>query len=107
MSIFIRLIKRSDRQLKSPVLYIHNDEKEFMREIRKWKKDLIAWSKEGYNDGTPLGRREINTCIVDLLRHLTAYYVVTTPNCGGHIRGTFRLVDEEYAEGDTIKDILL
>jgi len=101
--MFVRLVDKDN--WKSPVLYIHSDEKEFMVEIEKWKKDLLEWVASLDYDNTPLARLDANTCIVDLLRHITDYHVRTTPGCGGRIRATLRLFDESYADGDDIIEI--
>lgn len=102
--MFVRLIDKDG--WKSPILYIHNDIDEFIREIEKWKAELLKWAKNTGFKGTPLGRLDANSCIVDLLRHLTEYYVKTTPNCEGRIFMTLRLFNESYlTEGDIVKEI--
>ncbi len=102
--MFLRLIDKDG--WKSPVLYIHGDEKEFIKEIEKWKKDTLEWVKNSDFDGTPLCRLDANTCMVDLLRHLTNYYIKSTPNCEGRIIMTLRLFDEaDVSEGDDIIEI--
>ena len=102
--MFVRLVDKDN--WKSPILQIHNDEEEFLSEIEKWKKDLLEWvaNNTDYN-GTPLARLDVNTCIVDLLRHITDYYVKTTPNCDSRIIMTLRLVEEDYAAGEDIMEI--
>ncbi|KKN28304.1 hypothetical protein LCGC14_0855400 [marine sediment metagenome] len=102
--MFLRLIDKDG--WRSPVLYIHSDEKQFMEEIEKWKKDLLEWVKNSTFRGTPLCRLDANTCIVDLLRHLTNYYTESTPNCEGRIIMTLRLFDNAYIdEGDVVIEI--
>ena len=101
--MFVRLI--DEHGFKSPVLDIHNDEEEFMEQIEMWKMNLLIWVKKTTLTGMPLGRLEANTCIVDLLRHLTSYYVLSSPLCEGRITMTFRLVDDDYADGSEIIEI--
>jgi len=92
--MFIQLIDKNGD--KSPFLYIHHDYKEFLNEIEKWRQDLIQWRKNNpLDDGTPLGRGDVSTCIVDLLRHLTEYYVKTDAHNKGRITNTLCLYSTE------------
>lgn len=93
MGIFIRLIDKD--MFVSPILHIHHDEEEFLKEIESWKKGLLEWVKEDpRRDGMPLGRLDAGTCMIDLLRHLVEYYIKTTPNCGGRVWATLKLIDQ-------------
>ena len=100
--MYIRLIDK--QKFTSPVLYIHNDEKEFLHEIESWRKDLLDWVDSLDWDGMPLARLEAETCMVDLLRHLTEYYVRSRPNCGGRIHATLKLLPG-IPENEVIKEI--
>jgi len=88
--MYIKLVDKD--KFESAVLYIHQDIDEFLGEIDKWKADLLSWVAGLDNDGHPLMRFDADVCMVDLLRHLTAYYVRTSPYCEGRIVGTFRLI---------------
>ena len=101
--MFLRLV--DENEFKSPILDIHSDEKEFLKQIELWKSHLLIWAKRTSLIGTPLGRLDVNTCIVDLLRHLTSYYVLSSPHCEGRITMTFRLVNEDYAKGSEITEV--
>jgi len=88
--VYIKLIDR--HKFESSVLHIHGDIDEFLEEIQKWKTELLAWAADLKYDGMPLMRLEADVCMVDLLRHLIAYYIKTSPYCKGRVVGTFRLV---------------
>ena len=94
--MYIQLV--DEHNSKSPLLYIHADEDEFMAEIEEWRQDLFKWAKNPEVRGLPLGRLEANTCIVDLMRHLTAFYVESTELsfAKGRVFGTLRLLNESY-----------
>ena len=75
MSMYVQLVDKDN--FRSPVLYIHSDEEEFMEQILAWKKDLLALRKEyPAVDGLPLGRLDPDVAMVDLLRYLGNYYDV-------------------------------
>lgn len=101
--MFIRLVDKDG--LKSPILSIHCDEKELLGQIESWKEDLLIWSKRTTLTHTPLGRLEADTCIIDLLRHITSYYLISTPHCEGKITSTLSLVDESYVAGSEILEM--
>jgi hypothetical protein len=97
--MYVQLIDKDN--FKSPVLYIHADEDEFMAQIKVWlvlvRKVIADYPSV---NGLPLGRLEANTAIVDLIRHLGNYYVETTPLSfvpSGHVYGCLRLVNETDA----------
>ena len=97
--MFIQLIDKNGD--KSPVLYIHSDVEEFIGEINNWALDLIQWRKDNpLEDGTPLWRGDASTCVVDLLRHLTEYYVKTDAHNKGRIVATLRLYSDEDIDKD-------
>ena len=84
---------------KSPILYIHADEDEFMEQINLWlqqvRKTIVDYPKL---DGLPFGRLDPSTCMVDLIRHLGNYYVENTPlsfASVGHVYSCLRLLNEE------------
>ena len=99
--MFLRLVDKDG--FKSPILYIHSDEDEFMEQIREWKNELHRFIEDenkakevgGPNAGgiMPLTRLDPETCLVDLVRHLSLYYTRTTPHSKGHVTGCLRLVD--------------
>ena len=100
VKMFLRLVDKYG--FKSPILYIHCDEDEFMEQVHEWKNELHRFieaenkAKEvgGTNAvGMPLTRLEPETCLVDLIRHLSLYYTRTTPHSKGHVTGCLRLVD--------------
>lgn len=98
--MFIQLV--DEHNFKSPLLYIHADEDEFMAEIEEWKEGLLKWAEDPLVQGLPLGRLDSNTCIVDLMRHLTKFYVESTElsfSKEGRIFGTLRLLNESYLDG--------
>jgi hypothetical protein len=109
--MYVQLIDKDN--LKSPILYIHADEDEFMTQIELW----LAQMKKVIADypqvkGLPLGRLEPNTAIVDLVLHLGNYYVKSTPLSfapPGHVYGCLRLVNETDAlkYGDKVIKIKL
>ena len=95
------LVRLVDKQgFKSPILYIHNDEDEFLEQIKLWRRNLLIWAEKTNFKGLPLSRLEADICIVDLLRHLTSYYVLTSPLCEGRITMTLRLLHGKYYEED-------
>jgi hypothetical protein len=94
--MYVRLVDKDN--FKSPILYIHADEEEFMKQIELWleqvKKVIADYPQV---DGLPLGRLEPDTAMVDLVRHLGNYYVESTPLSFlpvGHVYGCLRLVNE-------------
>jgi hypothetical protein len=108
--MYIRLVDKHN--WKSPVLYIHADEKEWIEQIILWRKNLLAWCKKHpIMNGMPLGRLEASVCMVDLIRHLSEYYVnynnelaelmpdSITEKYEGHIVSTFRLLGPPEADG--------
>jgi hypothetical protein len=92
----------------SPILRIHQDSEEFLAEVHKWRDGLFRWIEEDERrKGMPLGRLEPGTCMIDLLRHLTEYYKETTPNCGGRVWATLKLLEcKDYNEWQTAEDII-
>lgn len=106
--MYIRLV--DEHNFKSPILYIHSDEDEFMAEIEKWKKDLLEFVKNNPKvDGLPLGGFDASTCMVDLMRHLTQYYVESTEfsfvEKNIRVLGTLRLLNEDYLTGHVVVEI--
>jgi hypothetical protein len=100
--MYVQLIDKD--RFKSPILYIHSDEDEFMAQIGIWlaqvKKVIADYS---HASGLPLGRLEPDTAMVDLVRHLGNYYVESTPLSSlpaGHVYSCLRLVNET----DVLKD---
>lgn len=72
--MYIRLVDKQN--FKSPILYIHSDEDEWLEQINIWRRDLLAWVEtHPLLSGMPLARLEADMCIVDLIRHLSQYYV--------------------------------
>jgi len=112
--MYIRLVDRDN--WKSPILYIHADEKEWLEQITIWRRNLLEWVKAyPAMGGMPLGRLEASMCMVDLLWHLTKYYVEYNemlaeemPNLviaqyDGHIVSTFRLLGPP--ETDNLEEV--
>jgi hypothetical protein len=93
---------------RSPVLYIHSDEDEFMEQINLWLQEVRQIIKDYPSvDGLPLGRLDPETCMFDLARHLGNYYVESTPLSfapAGHVYGCLKIfrnedeIDEEIVE---------
>jgi len=109
--MYVQLIDKDD--FKSPILYIHADEEDFMNQIEIWlkqvKKIIIDYP---IVTGLPLGRLDPNTAIVDLIRHLGNYFVENTPLSflpSGHVYGNLRIINEEEVlkYGDQIVEIKL
>lgn len=98
--MYIQLIDKDN--FKSPILYIHSDEEEFVEQIMLWKKSLHELRKNYPKvDGLPLGRLEPDVAMVDLIRHLGNYYVENIPLSflpNGHVYGCLRLVNEADEE---------
>jgi hypothetical protein len=107
--MYIQLVDKDN--FKSPVLYIHSDEDEFMEQIQAWKKDLHELREEyPAIDGLPLGRLEPDTAMIDLLRYLGNYYVESTPLSflpPGHVYGCLRIMDSKKVYGEAITEINL
>lgn len=62
------------------------------------------WVKKTTFTGVPLGRLDAQICMVDLLRHLTSYYILTTPLCEGHVIATLYLLnDNDYSQEEVIE----
>ena len=95
--MYIQLVDKDG--FKSPILYIHADEDEFMAQIEIWRKQIQKVIAEyPHVDGLPLGRLEPATCMMDLIRHLGNYYVENTPLSFvpvGHVYGCLRILNEE------------
>ena len=92
--MYIQLIDKDG--FKSSVLNIFpNAEEEFLTKITLWKEELLLWSKEKGFRGTPLGRLEAQTCMVDLIHYLTKYFVKSSDYCDGRIVGTMGLINTE------------
>jgi len=103
--MFIQLIDKDG--FKSPVLYIHSDEDEFMAQINLWLQQVYE-TIDSYPtlDGLPFGRLDPNTCMVDLIRHLGNYYVESTPisfAVPGHVYSCLRLWNEEDVDDEIIQ----
>jgi len=94
--MYVQLVGKHD--LKSPILYIHADEDEFMEQINIWLKQVkkvIADYPEV--NGLPLGRLEPAVAMVDLVRHLGNYFVENTPLSflpAGHVYGCLGIRNE-------------
>jgi len=96
--MYLQLIDKDN--FKSVILYIHSDTDEFLKVIDAWKDELLNYARQEQEHngvGFPLSRLEVDTCIVDLLRVLTEYYVKTSafikPHTG-RIMATMRLLNE-------------
>jgi len=102
--MFIRLVDKDN--FKSPALYIHSGEKEFLKVIKEWHSWLLYWiDKNPDMKGMPLGRLNPGTAVVDLLRVLTQYYVNSSPESQGRAYATLSL--EENVPDDHVKEINL
>jgi hypothetical protein len=109
--MYIQLVDKHG--FKSPILYIHSDEEEFVEQINIWRnriREIII--NHPHANGLPLGRLEPNTCMVDLIMHLGNYYVENTPLSfvpKGHVYGCLSLMNEEdvLEYGDEITQINL
>lgn len=78
----------------SPVLDFHCDEEEFIAQVELWLRSLLHWQSVNEDcHGQPLGRLEVEVCMVDLMRHITAYEVkaMSASRHIGRIIGTIRL----------------
>lgn len=104
--MYIRLIDKDN--FVSGTLHIQHDKEEFLAEIEKWRQGLLKWVKEEEDrDGMPLGRLDAGTCMIDMLKHLHEYYILTTPNCGGRVWATLKLEDfpkDKRLRGPSIED---
>lgn len=101
--MYIQLVDKHGSE--SPLLYIHSDHEEFMAEINKWKGGLLEWAKQDIVRGLPLGRLEASTCMVDLLHHLTGYFVECAKNdlakyeyFQNRITNCLRLLNSDYLD---------
>jgi len=91
--MYLRLIDKN--KFVSPILYIHGDEEEFMGEVKRWKENLMQWIENNPEmNRTPLGRLDAGVCMIDLIRHLSKYYIETSPHCKGKVIATLKL--DEY-----------
>ncbi len=104
--MYLRLIDKNN--FVSGTLHIQHDEEEFLSEIEKWKQGLLKWVEEdAQRDGMPLGRLDAGTCMIDLIRHLSEYYILTTPRCGGRVWATLKLEDfpkDKSLRGSCVED---
>lgn len=100
--MYVQLVDKHN--FRSPVLYIHADENEFLEQIEIWRQDLFKWIKDNPKvGGMPLGRLEPATCIIDLMRHLIKFYVETTEFsfvAPGRVIGSLRLQNQEDIMND-------
>ena len=108
--MYIQLVDKDG--FKSPVLYIHSNEDEFMEQINLWQQKVYEiLDNYPHVDGLPLGRLDPNTCMVDLIRYLADYYIKSTPLSfvpAGHVYTTLAIKNEEnLAAGDVITRINL
>ena len=101
---YLRLIDKNN--WVSPILHIHHDSEEFLKEVYKWREGLWKWvAEEPHRDGMPLGRLEAGICMIDLLANLHTYYIKTTPKCGGKVWATLQLIDTPKRKEHRGKDI--
>lgn len=70
--MYIQLVDKDN--FSSPILRIHSDEEEFLREIKQWHVMLLLWLNMTPSvKHMPLSRLDPGVAIIDLLRVLTQY----------------------------------
>lgn len=90
--MYIRLVDKNN--WVSVPIHIHSDEKEFLVQVYKWRKELWQWISDNPKaKGMPLGRLDAGTCMFDLIRYLGKYYIENTPDCEGRVWATLKLED--------------
>jgi hypothetical protein len=95
MALLIQLYENEN--WKSPILYIHSDEKEALTFIEEWRIGLIKWAKNTKH--SPLSRLDCSTALVDLVHKISNYYLETGGQelYNGQIASWLRLISEDEA----------
>lgn len=109
--MYIQLVDKHN--FRSPILYLHADRDSWIEQIEKWRNDLLSWLEETGmgGHGTPLTRLDAEACIIDLLRHLIAFYKSEMdehfPQYEGRVFGTFRLFNESHLTEEDKKEVVI
>lgn len=99
MGLYIQIKEKNENSdFDSPLLYCHSDRARCEEIVNEW----LKWLNNNPNipKSTPLGRREAQTAIIDLLQPLTQYFFGTN----SHITGMFRLIPPTKVHLDGISE---